>query len=86
VSCIDLLRLQLLVLMVFCRTPASASKLEALKGSAKAKFHILQLDVSDEGSIHKIAGPVKEILGDKGLDYLINNAAVVSAALAGFGA
>jgi NAD(P)-dependent dehydrogenase (short-subunit alcohol dehydrogenase family) len=37
----------------------------------------VQLDVSDEQAIHNIAEPVKKILGDSGLDYLINNAAVV---------
>jgi hypothetical protein len=61
--------------------------LKELAGSERlgGKMHVVALDVSDEGSIVKAAGKVGEILsqvgdipGAAGLDYLIQNAAVVS--------
>lgn len=39
----------------------------------------MQLEVTDEASIKAAAEKTSEILGGKGLDYLLNNAAVVSA-------
>ncbi|PCH39148.1 NAD(P)-binding protein [Wolfiporia cocos MD-104 SS10] len=59
-----------------CRDPARAAGLQALKANAKGALHIVALDVSDEASIHSSVAPVVEILGERGLDYLYNNAAI----------
>ena len=62
-----------------CRDPASADELNALKTQSNAQnLHIIQLDVTDEQSIKAAANSTSAILGDKGLDFLINNAGIVS--------
>jgi len=43
---------------------------------APGSLHVVQLDVSDEHSIRTSVDRVKAILGDRGLNYLYNNAAV----------
>lgn len=61
-----------------CRSPDSAEGLHKLKSSSQgSNLHIVPLDVVDESSIRASETIVKGILGDKGIDYLINNAAVV---------
>ena len=52
----------------------------ALKDSAKGQLHVVALDVSSEASIRGSVPEVEGILGEKGLDYLYNNAAIVSPA------
>ncbi|KAI0638077.1 NAD-P-binding protein [Trametes polyzona] len=64
------------VVIAACRNPEKASTLKALKDSAKGALHIIQLDVSDADNIRAIAKDLETILGDKGLDYLVNNAAI----------
>ncbi|KAJ3002842.1 hypothetical protein NUW54_g5627 [Trametes sanguinea] len=59
-----------------CRNPEKAVALEALKESAKGTLHIVKLDVDDLDGIRNSVKEVSEILGDRGLDYLVNNAAV----------
>ncbi|KAH9887905.1 C-factor [Cubamyces lactineus] len=59
-----------------CRNPDGATGLHALKDSAKGTLHIVQLDVSDEESIRNSYKAVEPLIGDKGLDYLYNNAAI----------
>lgn len=46
--------------------------------SAKGRVHLIALDVSDKESISKAAQEVAEIVGEKGVDYVINNAGIVS--------
>ncbi|KAI0083640.1 C-factor [Irpex rosettiformis] len=59
-----------------CRTPDKATELNDLKSGAKGELHILPLDTSSMEAIEGVVGHVQGILGDRGLDYLINNAAV----------
>lgn len=66
------------IVVATCREPSRASKLHALKDSAKEQLYIVALDVSSEASIRGSVAEVSRILGDRGLDYLYNNAAVVS--------
>ncbi|KAI0718148.1 NAD-P-binding protein [Cerioporus squamosus] len=61
-----------------CRNPSKAEALRALAGSAKGKLHIVTLDVLDRESIRKCSEEVATIVGDKGIDYLVNNAGVAS--------
>ncbi|KAI0667318.1 NAD-P-binding protein [Trametes maxima] len=56
------------------RNPAKASALIALKEAAKGTLHIIGLDVSDFYSVHAAPAALEPILGQTGLDYLINNA------------
>ena len=41
-------------------------------------LHIVSLDVSDAASVKASAESLKGVLEPRGLDYLINNAAIVS--------
>lgn len=66
------------IVIASCRKPDTASDLKALQISAKGKLHIVELEVTNETSIKAAAAKTSEILGGKGLDYLLNNAAVVS--------
>ncbi|KAL7277026.1 hypothetical protein ACG7TL_008870 [Trametes sanguinea] len=59
-----------------CRNPDKATALKALKDSAKGTLHIIQLDVSDFDSIRASVKQAQPILGDIGLDYLVNNAGI----------
>ncbi|KZP18163.1 sniffer [Athelia psychrophila] len=59
-----------------CRNPDSAADLQALKTSAKGILHIVTLDVDSQESIQNAADATKALLGDRGVDYLINNAAI----------
>ena len=61
-----------------CRNPAGATDLQAVKEKAQGTVHIVPLDITSETSILESVKPVSEILGDKGLDYIYNNAAIVS--------
>ncbi|EIW59784.1 NAD-P-binding protein [Trametes versicolor FP-101664 SS1] len=59
-----------------CRTPAKATALEVLKTTAKGTLHIVKLDVDDIEGIKQSVNDVASLLGERGLDYLVNNAAV----------
>ncbi|KAI8974773.1 C-factor [Trametes punicea] len=59
-----------------CRNPDNANDLRALESRAKGTLHILALDVADEASIRKSFKLVQQLLGDKGIDYIYNNAGV----------
>lgn len=65
-----------------CRNPRYATDLQALTKDAKGTLHIVALDVNDEQSVQQAAKAVKSILGDQGLDYIVNNAATVSPPIA----
>lgn len=59
------------------RTPEKATALTDLKSATKGTLHVIKLDVSDFASVRASAKDIEAILGDSGLDYLINNAGVV---------
>ncbi|KAI0628089.1 NAD-P-binding protein [Trametes polyzona] len=63
------------VVVATCRTPSKATALNALKDTAKGKLHVVGLDVSDFDEIRALLAVLEPILGEYGLDYLINNAA-----------
>lgn len=66
------------VVIATARNPETAENLLELKPNAKAELHIVKLDVASEESIRSGTEEAKRILGDRGLDYLLNNAGVVS--------
>ncbi|KAI0353985.1 NAD-P-binding protein [Trametes cingulata] len=67
-----------------CRTPEKATALNNLKSSAKGTLHIIKIDVSDFDSIRASAKQLEPILGEIGLDYLINNAGIGGGEAAAF--
>ena len=69
------------VVLAACRSPSNASALQDLTVSAGGRLHVLRLDVNDAESIKDAAGKAAQIVGDKGIDYLINNAGIVSCQL-----
>ncbi|XP_065277217.1 C-signal-like [Emys orbicularis] len=58
-----------------CRYPEKAQELQQLS-KQYSNIKLLQLDVVCENSIKKVVQEVEEILGDKGLNCLINNAGI----------
>lgn len=61
-----------------CRNPDNASALQSLKQKSVERLYIIKLDVGDEKSTKDAAEAVQGILGERGLDYLLNNAGIVS--------
>ncbi|KAH9893491.1 NAD-P-binding protein [Cubamyces lactineus] len=61
-----------------CRSPEKAAALHDLKSTAKGTLHFVQLDVSDFDSVRASVKQLKPILGELGLDYLINNAGIAT--------
>ncbi|KAH9852413.1 NAD-P-binding protein [Lenzites betulinus] len=60
-----------------CRTPEKAFRLIVLQKTVPlGRLHITKLDTSDFDSIRASAKDMEKILGEKGLDYLVNNAAI----------
>ncbi|KAH9924012.1 C-factor [Fomitopsis serialis] len=59
-----------------CRTPAAATDLHKLQASEMGRVHVVPLDVGSEQSMRDSVKYVSDILGDRGLDYLYNNAAI----------
>ena len=66
------------VVIAACRRPESATPLQALKESERGeRLHVVRMDVSDFDSIRASVKQLEPILGEVGLDYLINNAGIV---------
>ena len=66
------------IVLAACRTPSKADALQTLAASASGRLHVLRLDVNDVQSIKDAALEAAQILGNRGVDYLINNAGIVS--------
>ncbi|KAI0628097.1 NAD-P-binding protein [Trametes polyzona] len=64
------------VILAACRRPAQADALNALAQANPGRVHVIPLDITDRQSVRDSAKLVDEIVGDKGVDYLINNAAI----------
>jgi len=59
-----------------CRNPNAATSLQDVVKSNPNKVHVLQLDLKDFNSHDRIAKEVSSIVGDAGLNVLINNAGI----------
>ncbi|KAH9848824.1 NAD-P-binding protein [Lenzites betulinus] len=64
------------IVLAACRNPSAASALHELAQSAVGRVHILPLDLTDRQSVRDSATAVADIVGERGVDYLINNAAI----------
>lgn len=62
-----------------CRDLDKATALSDLKTTAKGTLHIIQLDVTDFANVRASVKEIETIIGNIGLDYLVNNAAIVRA-------
>ncbi|EJD37562.1 NAD(P)-binding protein [Auricularia subglabra TFB-10046 SS5] len=58
-----------------CRAPARATGLAGL-AAARVNVHIVALDVLSNASVHSALSAAQTILGERGVDYLINNAGI----------
>ncbi|KAH9895562.1 NAD-P-binding protein [Cubamyces lactineus] len=61
-----------------CRNPSQATALVQLAESAPGRLHVIELDVTDDASVRRSVERVTSIVGDSGIDYLINNAAIMT--------
>ena len=59
-----------------CRTPSKAVALQDLAKEAAGTLHVLTLDVNSTDSIRAAADEAAKILGNTGIDYIVNNAGV----------
>ena len=64
------------IVITTARKPDQAAVLQDLHTKSPQQLHILQLDVTNEASVQQCAKDTESILGDRGLDYLLNNAGV----------
>ena len=67
------------IVLVASRSTSEVSVLKDIATFAGKHLHVLRLDVNDAQSIKDVAREAAEIVGEKGIDYLINNAGIVSA-------
>ncbi len=74
----QLLSSQSNIVIAACRNPSKAAELHALSESAEGRLHLVALDVASKESIREAAQEVARIVGKKGVDYLVNNAGIVS--------
>ncbi len=58
-------------------TVRRAEDAEALQKASKTPISCTILDVTDHGSVERAAGEILEVLGDRGLFGLVNNAGIV---------
>ena len=66
------------IVLAACRNPSKADALQGLTASSGGRLHVVRLDVNDIQSVEGAAREAAQIVGGKGIDYLINNAGVVS--------
>ncbi|TFK87319.1 NAD(P)-binding protein [Polyporus arcularius HHB13444] len=77
----QLLRSPSITVLAACRNPAKATELQALIEEAGGRLHLVALDITDKESVTKAAKEVANLLRGKGVDYLVNNAAILPGGL-----
>ncbi|KAI0724952.1 NAD-P-binding protein [Fomitopsis betulina] len=65
------------IVIAAARNISTAPQLSALQAD-RSNLHIVQLDVNDEKSLRESVAQVEQILGERGLDVLYNNAGIIS--------
>ncbi|KAI0326502.1 NAD-P-binding protein [Cubamyces sp. BRFM 1775] len=65
------------VVLATCRNPSQATALVELTESAPGRLHVIELDVTDDASVRRSVERALSIVGEGGIDYLINNAALM---------
>ncbi|OSD04964.1 NAD-P-binding protein [Trametes coccinea BRFM310] len=59
-----------------CRNPDGATGLTELKDSAQDRLDVVRLDLDDFEAVRSSASQLNTLLGETGLDYLVNNAGI----------
>ncbi|KAH9887931.1 NAD-P-binding protein [Cubamyces lactineus] len=65
------------MVLATCRNPSQATALAQLAESAEGRLHIIQLDVNNDASVGRSVEHVSSLVGESGIDYLINNAGMI---------
>lgn len=63
-------------LFAACRAPAHADQLQQLAEDHRDVVHVIQLDVTEKADYQRVVDQVAEVVGDEGLNVLVNNAAI----------
>ncbi|KAI0325668.1 NAD-P-binding protein [Cubamyces sp. BRFM 1775] len=67
------------IILAACRDPSKATALKTLAQSSNGRVHVLTADVTNHQSIRDAAKEAASIVGDSGIDYLVNNAGIIAA-------
>ena len=62
--------------VIFAAARSQTSHLKELAGQSLDKIVYIEMDTTDQASVDKAVTAVQDRLGDKGLDYLVNNAGI----------
>ena len=68
---------------IIAATRGEAPALDEIVSKSAGRVSIVKLDVTNPASIKEAAEKTKSILGDKGLDVLVNNAGICQYAFGG---
>jgi len=60
------------------RTPETATKLNQVKASAAGEVHVIKMDTGSEESIIQASKEIESLLNGRGIDYVLNNAAITA--------
>ena len=60
-----------------CRKPPQATELSKLATASPDRVHVVEIDTANTASVNAAAASTADILGDGGIDYLLNNAGMV---------
>ena len=64
-------------LFATCRDKSTATELTELSKTHSGKLHVLIMDITDYSSYEKIMGQISNVVGDDGLNLVINNAGML---------
>ena len=62
--------------IIFAAARSQTSHLKELVGQSSGKVVYVEMDTTEQASVDKAVVAVRDSLGDKGLDYLVNNAGI----------
>ena len=65
------------VVIATCRNPANAKSLQEVVKPVSGRAHIVPLDVNKDESIGAAAKVVTQVVGGRGLNYVLNNAGIM---------
>lgn len=66
------------IVVATCRDLEKATALYDIGKASQGTLYVLKLDIGDFDSVRASASTLEKVLGGTGLDYLINNAGIVS--------
>ena len=63
-------------IIAICRQPDKADQLKAVANGSNGTVHVVKLDVKDYAQYDQVVKQVGDIVGEDGIDLLINNAGI----------